>query len=165
MVNLIRRQTPSADKDRSPLEPLVLIVGLGGLLQDSWAPPVQASWMNLHALFGGLLWFCVVARFYHCMHRVPRMPPEDMRAFSRHLSRRVYLLLYILMFFSLSIGVLRAAPHRLISGPVEIFQSYLAYGVLALLIIRALAAVCRHALMRDGADLPKHLAQRNGRLT
>ena len=56
---------------------------------------------SFHALFGALLLIFVAAsfcRFCRQVRQTPRMPPADIHAFSRHLSRTVYLLLYVLMF-------------------------------------------------------------------
>jgi cytochrome b561 len=130
---------------------LVLVVGQLGLIQDSLPKPAPASWMNLHVLFGALLWVCVVARFYRSVRRTPRMLPAEVRALSRQLSRLVYLLLYALMFFALIIGILGAALHGTIVrgtivGAAENFQSYLVGGLAALVTIRALAALCHHFL-------------------
>jgi hypothetical protein len=116
---------------------LVLAVGLLGLIRG-----------NLHVLFGTLLWICVVARFYRRVSQaLPRLP-DDMRTLVRELSRLVYLLLYVLMFFRIAIDVMRTAPRRPILGPVEDFQSYLACGLIALATIHALAALYRHFLIR-----------------
>jgi cytochrome b561 len=114
---------------------LAVIAGIAAVVQDSLAKSAPASYMNLHALFGALLWASVVARFHRRLHQSPRMLPIDIREFSRHLSRLVYLMLYILMLARLIIGS-PAAPD---------FQGYLGYGLIALITIRVLAAVCcRH---------------------
>ncbi len=146
----------AADNDRSaragtvfhfPLAPLVVLVGILGVIHDSW-PGSLPHRGNLHVLFGVLLWICVVARFYGRMHQTPRMLLADLRPFTRHLAHLVYLLLYVLMFCRLIMDVASAAPPGAILRAGEDFQSYLAYGVLALVTIHALAAFC----------------QRNGRL-
>jgi hypothetical protein len=150
---------------------LVLVVGQLGLIQDSLPKPAPASWMNLHILFGALLWVCVVARFYRGMRQAPRMLPAEIHALSRQLSRLVYLLLYVLMFFGLIIGIVRAALHDPIVGGAENFQSYLVGGLAALVTIRALAALCYRfvirgqLVIRDGMGAPVEAVQRNGRLT
>jgi cytochrome b561 len=115
---------------------LVVIVGIAGVVHDSLARTAPVSYMNLHALFGGLLWISVVARFHRRLRQSPRMLPIDIREFSRHLSRLVYLMLYILMFTSLITGAVTsvAAPD---------FQAYLGYGLFALITIHVLAAICR----------------------
>jgi cytochrome b561 len=138
----------TADIVRSNLASLlVLTVGLLGLFHD-----------NLHVLFGVLLWVCVVARFYRHVRRLHPMQPVDIRTLVRDLSRWVYLLLYVLMFFRIAIGILRAAPHRPIFGPVEDFQSYLACGLIALATIHALAALCRHFAIQGAREPLRHLS-------
>jgi len=100
------------------------------------------------------------------------MLPADIRALSRHLSRTVYLLLYVLMFCDLTIGILPGTPHhRAIYGPAVEFQSYLAYGLLALVAIRALSALYP-TLSAPYPDIVVHhgsapidAVHRNGRLT
>jgi len=142
---------------------LVVVVGMLGLIRDAWPIPLRHG-TGLHALFGALLWVCVVARFYRRVHQAPSILPEDIRAITRELSRLVYLLLYVLMFFCLAIGIFRAAPHQPIHESAEDFQSYLAYGLFALATIHALAAA-RQYFAVHGVGAPVGLGHRNGRLT
>jgi cytochrome b561 len=155
----------TADNDRSPAPScaappqahfalLVLGVGLLGLIADAWTIPLPHRG-NLHLLFGALLWAYVVARFYGRLRRSPRMQPAEIRAFSLHLSRLVYLLLYVLAFFNLAIGLLRAAPHSTFLAHAEDFQSYLVCGLGALVTIRVLAALCHHSAIH-GLKSPTH---------
>jgi cytochrome b561 len=154
----------TADRHRPPLFALlVLVVGLLGLIRDAWPIPLRHSGA-LHALFGALLWVCVVARFYRRVNQAPSIRPEDIRVIARELSRLVYLLLYVLMFFCLSIGILRTAPHRPILESAENFQIYLAYGLFALATIHVLAAARRYFALH-AVGTPLRLGQRNGRLT
>ena len=118
---------------------LVVLVGILSVIHDSW-PGSLPHRGNLHVLFGVLLWLWVVARFYGRMHRAPGMVLADIRPFSRHLAHLVYLLLYGLMFCRLIMDVATAAPPGAVLRADEDFQSYLAYGVLALVTIHALAA-------------------------
>jgi cytochrome b561 len=121
-----------------------MIAGIAAVVHDSLANGAPASYMNLHALFGVLLWAGVVARFHRRLHQAPRMLPIDIREFSRHLSRLVYLMLYILMLVSLIIGAVTYI-WRNRSPEASDFQAYLGYGLIALITIRVLAAVCcRH---------------------
>jgi hypothetical protein len=99
--------------------------------------------VNLHIVFGALLWICVVARFYARASHAPSMLPDELRALVRALSRFVYLALYVLMFVRIATAILRGAPHLAIFAPAEDFQGYLAGGVIALATIRALAALYR----------------------
>ena len=100
--------------------------------------------MTLHLLFGAVLWICVVARFHRRVRRAPSMQRDDLRALVRTLSRFVYLVLYLLMFFRLAIAAMLSAPHRPIFAPAEDFQGYLAGGLIALATIHALAALYRY---------------------
>jgi cytochrome b561 len=137
----------TADNVRSHLaSAVVLTAGLLGLVYE-----------NVRALFGVLLWACVVARFYRRVRQPRPLLPDDMRNLVRGLSRSVYLLLYVLIFFRIVIGIVRAAPHRAIFGPVEDFQSYLAYGLISLATIHALAALCRHFGIQDVRAPWRHL--------
>lgn len=122
---------------------LVVIVGIAGVVHDSLARTAPVSYMNLHALFGALLWISVVARFHRRLRQSPRMLPIDIREFSRHLSRLVYLMLYILMFISLITGAV-AGIWRTDSVTAPDFQGYLGYGFFALITIHVLAAICGH---------------------
>jgi len=150
----------TADRHRSPhsttMRPdfaLLVLAGLLSLIHDTWMKPGPAAWLNAHFLFGALLCAWVVVRYYRRIRRIPRMQPSDIREFSRHLSRLVYLLLYLLMLFSLTVRFLRYLVHRPAIGSVEDFQVYLAFGVLALVIIHALAALCRQLLVHGARPL------------
>jgi cytochrome b561 len=156
----------TADDDRSPhlssaaplhahFALLVLVVGLLGLIADAWTIPLPHRG-NLHVLFGALLWAYVVARFFGRLRRSPRMQPADIRVFSRHLSRLVYLLLYFLAFVNLAIGCLRPAPHSTFLARAEDFQIYLLCGLGSLITIRVLAALCQsptHGLTKRAAKV------------
>ena len=96
--------------------------------------------MGVHALFGMLLNVSIIARFYSGMKYSPLLAPAGIRAFSRHLSRMVYLLLYTLMGLKLVIIAARGSNFESIEG----FRGYLAYGVIALVVIHALAARWHH---------------------
>ena len=150
------------------LAALIAAVGISGLIHDAWAAPATpALWIDLHALFGMLLFIAVVARFNDSAGGSPRRSPHDIRALSRRLSRGVYLLLYGLMFLNLIIGMLPGATHRPFPASAENFQSYLACGIIALLTIRAMAVMHGHTALREGAFAHRASAgdQRNGRLT
>jgi cytochrome b561 len=132
---------------------LLAVIGTLGLLRDSWPNRILTPWINIRVLFGSLLWALVIARFYWCVKHVPPMQPEDYRRLSRHLSRLVYLLLYIVVglrqliaivhsiWHDLEFGLLRATPDPGIVEPVEYLQAYLVYGLFSLITIRVLAAL------------------------
>ncbi len=132
---------------------LVLIAGIAGVVHDSLAKSTPPASMNLHAAFGLLLWVSVVVRFGRRLRQSPRMLPVDIREFSRHLSRLVCLVLYLLMFISL---VARAVACLWRAGcpAVPDFQGYLGYGFVALITIQGLAALCRHTACKTMASTP-----------
>ena len=43
---------------------LVVVVGILGLLHDSWPKRTQAFWINVHAMLGLLLWLTLIARIW-----------------------------------------------------------------------------------------------------
>jgi cytochrome b561 len=164
----------TADNDRSPRASsatpmhakfalLVVLVGLFGLVADSFAISLPHCG-NLHIVFGTLLWAYVVVRFYGRLRRAPRMRPTEIRTFSRHLSRLVYLLLYILTFFNLAIGVVRAAPHSTFLARAEDFQIYLVCGLCALITIRALAALCHRSVIHGAKSPMNGLTKRTAKV-
>jgi cytochrome b561 len=144
---------------------LVASVGVLGLLLDSSRKHTYASWINIHALFGSLLWFWVVIRFHERSRRSLHDSPTDIRAFSRRLSRTVYLLLYFLMCVKQITGIATFTPDRTMIGSAEEFQVYLAYGVLALVTIHGLAALWRHVCFRShGTSAVAALARHGPRM-
>ena len=109
-------------------------VGIVGLVRDSWL---------LHAVFGLLLWVMVVAQFQE-RTRAPRLLQEAaIDSASRQLSRTVYLLLYVVFGAD---QLVRAMRHPATALPPENLRDYLAYGVLALLTLHAMAARHRRTL-------------------
>jgi cytochrome b561 len=112
--------------------------GVAGLLLD-WTPEGTASmWLNIHALFGAVLCLSVAALFARQTRgAAPRSVPA-IAAIARRLSREVYLVLYVLaavrqfqcLFTSVSMA-----------DGMKGLQFYFAYGVLALGMIRILAAL------------------------
>jgi hypothetical protein len=130
-------------------------IGIAGLLRDSWPTALHLP-TGLHALFGVMLWLMVLAQFRQA-HRC-ELAPSRAYALSRRLARGVFLQLYILFGVSqiLRIAVIlwnrgRSSAHMAILQPPEYLRDYLAYGVVALLTIQALAVLQRRALKRVGA--------------
>jgi cytochrome b561 len=99
----------------------------------------------------------VVAQFRQaCFSSLPH--GADSQSICRQLSRAVYFLLYVLFganqiirfaVFLWNQGT-AGATHPAIVQPPENLRDYLAYGILALLTIRAMAALHRHMLKRGG---------------
>jgi cytochrome b561 len=134
---------------------LVCTVGIAGLVLDSWPKSVQGAWINLHAVFGLLLWIMVVAQFRRARSG-SLVHAADFHSICRQSSRAVYFLLYILFganqiirfaVFLWNKGTI-GATHPAIVQPPENLRDYLAYGIVALLTIRALTALHRHTLKR-----------------
>jgi cytochrome b561 len=136
---------------------LVCTVGIAGLVLDSWPKSIQGARINLHAVFGLLLWIMVVAQFRQA-RSTSLVHAADFHSICRQSSRAVYFLLYILFganqiirfaVFLWNQGTL-GATHPAIVQPPENLRDYLAYGIIALLTIRALMALHRHTLKRGG---------------
>jgi hypothetical protein len=126
--------------DRTPISLLLaLAAGLLGLIHDSWEGSAASSSLHCHALFGALLCGSVMVRFYVDARRPLSGPVIGIHVFSRRLSRQVYLVLYVLMFSSMTIEIFRGEPHRSMLRAAQDFQSYLACGCVALVTIRILA--------------------------
>ena len=147
---------------------LVVIVGVLGLLHDSWPKQTQAFWINLHALIGILLWLLLLARFGYRLRHSPPALPADIGAFSRRFSSPVHLALYALMFVIPIIGFVTFIYHgrifhfglfdlnfgikknRAIFEPTEDIHGYLAYALFTLAGLHALAALWHHFFLHDG---------------
>ena len=147
---------------------LVVIVGVLGLLHDSWPKQTQSFWINIHALIGLFLWLVLLARFAYRLRHAPPTLPAGTGALSRHLSSPVHLALYALLFIIPIIGVVTFVYHgrvfnfgvfeldpgvkksRAIFGPTEDIHGYLAYALFALAGLHALAALWHRFFLRDG---------------
>jgi hypothetical protein len=90
---------------------LVVTIGVLRLLDGWWLRQMLESWINIHALFGLLLCGLVLARYQWRVRHSPCMLPTDIRELSRHLSRIVYLLLYIVIGVRQSIGIINSIWH------------------------------------------------------
>jgi cytochrome b561 len=131
-------------------------VGAAGLLRDSWPAAQHLPSVNLHAIFGAMLWLTAVAQFCQANLGGAPLHADGVQQLCRRLSRRVYLLLYVLFGLSQLVRVAailwnsgaQGALHPAIVSPPENLRDYLAYGVLALLTLHALAAAQCQALKR-----------------
>jgi cytochrome b561 len=147
---------------------LVIVVGILGLLHDSWPKQTQAYWINVHALLGLLLWTALIARFGYRIRHAPPKLPGHIGAFSRRLSSPVHLALYALMFITPVVGVVTFLYHgrvfdfgffqvdfgiqknRAIFHPTEDIHGYLAYAIFALAGLHSLAALWHQFVLHDG---------------
>ena len=147
---------------------LVVVVGVLGLLHDSWPKKTQAFWINVHAIIGLILWSLLIARFSWRLTHTPPLLPAEVGAFSRRLSGPVHLALYALMFVIPIIGIVTFIWHgrafnfgifqidfgvksnRAVFHPTEDIHGYLAYALFALAGVHALAALWHHFMKHDG---------------
>src|ERR1700683_5426723 len=90
---------------------VTVVIGVLGLVSASWPRQMLESWINIHALFGLLLCGWVFSRCWWRVKHSPRMLPADIRELSRHLSRIVYLLLYVIVGLRQFIGILNSIWH------------------------------------------------------
>jgi hypothetical protein len=136
---------------------VAVAIGVLGLIGTSWPRQMLESWIDIHALFGLLLCGLVFSRCWWRVKHSPRMLPDDIRELSRHLSRIVYLLLYLVVGmrqllsilnsiwhggavdFNLFDERLRNGPDRASWSPKDDFQLFLAAGFSLLLIVRVVA--------------------------
>jgi hypothetical protein len=152
---LLHRHHHGAFKRRLSLDFFgVFVLGILGLTGEAWMPPIPRAGV-LHALFGVLLWVCVVLRFFRALYLADRpWLSVDIRAFARELSRKVYAVLYGEMLFDIALGALR--PGVGLQHHLEAYQSYLAYGC---------AALATLWILRGAVEVRLLSIQRNGRLT
>jgi cytochrome b561 len=150
---------------------LIVVVGVLGLLHDSWPKQTQSFWINLHAILGLSVWVLIVARFWWRSRHSPPELPSEAGELSRRLSYPVHLLLYALIFVIPLVGIVTFIWHgrvfdfglfrvdfgvrsnRAIFHPTEDIHGYLAYVLFALVGIHALAALWHHFVRRDGVLL------------
>jgi cytochrome b561 len=147
---------------------LIVVVGVLGLLHDSWPKQSAPFWINLHAMIGLLAWALLIARFWwRHLHPPPPSAPEA-GEFSRRFAGPVHALLYTLIFVIPILGVVTFVWHgrvfdfglfrlnfgirsnRAIFHPTEDIHGYLAYALFALAGGHALAALWHHVIRRDG---------------
>src|SRR6202046_4556360 len=90
---------------------VAVIIGVLGLIGASWPRQMLESWINIHALFALLLCGLVFSRCgWRVKHSAP-MLPADIRELSRHLSRIVYLLLYVVIGARQIMGIVTSFWH------------------------------------------------------
>jgi cytochrome b561 len=136
---------------------LVVLVGVLGLLPDSWLMGAVQSKTAFQALFGSLLCGLVVVRFRWWLKISPPAHPLDIRQFTRRLSRMVYLVLYLVtgaievinILGSRQDGILPARDLALLK-PTSDSESFLICGLIALVSIRVLAFWSWRRLVRAG---------------
>jgi len=135
---------------------VAVMIGVLGLLRASWLRQSLESWINIHVLFGLLLCGLVFANYRWRVRHSPPMLRADIRELSRHLSRIVYLLLYVVIGvreiicllngpldgggdFSLFDEHFRHGPGYEGLNLHDDFQLFFASGLFALIFVRVLA--------------------------
>ena len=135
---------------------LAVLVGVFGLVRDSWLAMAPTSRSCMHALFGLLLVGLVIARFLWWLKHSPPVQKADIRRFSRQLSRLIYLVLYLVIGTKQIIGIVNFMWHGGIldfgllldnDGAQGLgiykstadFRAILVCGLIALALIRGLA--------------------------
>ncbi len=136
---------------------VAVVIGVLGLLGASAPRTMLESWIDIHALFGLLLCGLVFARYRCCVQNSIHLLPADFRRLSRHLSRIVYVLLYVVLGVRQIIGLFnsiwhggavdfnlfdqhfRGGPDYAGWNPKDDFQLFLATGLLVLIIVRVFA--------------------------
>jgi cytochrome b561 len=135
---------------------VAVVSGVLGLLGASWPRQMLEAWIDVHALFGLLLCGLVFFRCWWHVKHSPRMLPADIRELSRHLSRIVYLQLYVVVGVAQIIGILNSfwrgngvafnlfderfhGPDYAGFNPKDDFQMFLATGLSVLIIVRVIA--------------------------
>ncbi len=150
---------------------LLVVVSVLGLLHDTWPRPIQAFWINIHAMVGLAVLVLVIARIWWRTRHSPPEMPADVGELSRRLSHPVHLLLYALMIVIPLIGIVTFIWHgrvfdfglfrldpgvksdRAIFHPTEEWHGYAAYVLFGLAGLHVLAALWRHFVRRDGVLL------------
>jgi cytochrome b561 len=147
---------------------LVVVVGILGLLHDSWSRDTQGFWINLHALLGLLIFALLGIRIAWRVTHPPPELPAHVGSLSRVLAHAVHLLIYLLLAVIPVLGIITfiwhgrafdfgaftidfgVAKNRAIFHPTEDWHGYLAYALFALAGLHVLAALWHHFARRDG---------------
>jgi cytochrome b561 len=161
---------------------LVVVVGVLGLLHDSWPDETQGYWINVHALLGILLWLTLLARFVYRLRHAPPVLPGGVGALTRRAASPVHFALYALLFVIPIIGCVTFVYHgrvfdlglfqvdlgvkknRAIFHPTEDIHGYLAYALFGLAGLHALAALWHQFVVRDQVLKRMWPARRSGTL-
>src|ERR1700692_3191185 len=85
---------------------LIVIVGVLGLLHDSWPKQTQGFWINMHALLGLALWITLMARAWWRTQHAPPPLMDSLGPFSRRAASVVHFALYALMFVIPIVGII-----------------------------------------------------------
>jgi cytochrome b561 len=147
---------------------LLILVGLIGLLHDSWPKRSHEFWINIHALAGLMLWAAVLARLCWRVTHTPPPLPAAIGALYRRSSRALHFTVYALLFVTPIIGIVAfiwhgrafelglfqvnfgVASDRSVFESTEDLHGYLAYALFTLAAVHILAALWHRFVRRDG---------------
>jgi len=125
---------------------LVVLVGVLGLLHDSWSDATYQFWIDVHASVGLTVWVLVMARLgWRRTHRPPDLPAY-LGEFARRWSSPVHLLLYAFMLIIPPFGIVTFIWHGRVTQNIH---GYLAYGLFGLIALHVLAALWHHFVRHD----------------
>ncbi len=109
-------------------------------------------WQEIHPLFGLLLLALVISQFYWHERHSSGASRCELREFSRHLARMVFLLVYLVVFVKEALALL--APQAVRAGELgNHLGGYLACGAVALVTIRLLAGVLHRTSAPAGSSI------------
>lgn len=162
------RYTPVAIGFHWAMFVLLIVVGVLGLLHDSWSRNTQSFWINVHALLGIALWLTLMSRLLWRIRHAPPALPAGVGTLSLRFSSPVHWALYALMFMTPILGFVTFIYHgrifdlgflqvnvgvkknRAVFHPTEDIHGYLAYALFALAALHALAALWHRFWLHDG---------------
>jgi cytochrome b561 len=147
-IGIVGLDARSAAARRLAFALAVCAVGTASLMRDAWPKAMHWPFIDLHAAFGVLLCLMVVAQFHAANLRAVALSGLSLHAFCRGLTRLVFLELYVLFGVNELVHLAATLWNKGLHGsaqpallqPPEALRGYLAYGVVALLIIRVLEA-------------------------
>lgn len=142
-----------------------------GLLLDKWPNATKLYYVNLHFMSGFLILALLLVRLgWRATHTPPPLP-DDVDAFSRKASTPTHWLMYLILLALPVAGVIAAVWHarvfnfglfaidfgvknnRAVYPLFEDIHGYLAYAIIGLACLHALAALWHHFIRRDGVLL------------
>jgi cytochrome b561 len=144
MINAAESDTRGAGAHCMAFALAVCAVGTASVLRDAWPKAIHWPFIDLHAAFGVLLCLMVLAQFYAANLRGVALYGPNLHTFCRGLKRLIFLTLYVLFGVHGLVHVaatlwnngLHGGAQPALLQPPESLRVYLAYGVVALILIR-----------------------------
>ena len=146
---------------------LIISVGVIGLAFGYGPRAMRPYWLNLHGVVGLVTFVAIIVRvLWRVWHRPPALPAGTGRLVSIA-SKGFHHLVYVLMIVipvlglisyiwharSFDVGLLRIVPgiaaNRAIYHPTQDLHVWLAYGLMAALVIHVLAVFWHQCIRRD----------------